>query len=696
MWFDSDQEHIEIWDGARITSVARDPVTRVNISGKRSIAYNRISCLLSLSRSDAITSCMDVLSEHTGARCAVYRASGQVLGRAVASDLCVLSCNDRACRLSMEIASDPRMVNAETESRVSMAIPLVIDGVLGCLALEFKKEHRKTTYVRELEKLLPVALYLSQALDLEEKKRDIREKREEIEKVAGIARAKDVFLATMSHELRTPLSVMIGNLSMLANSLTLNDRDRSRLNAAITSGGQLSELIGDILDYVKLSAGRLSLRLESCDLRKIVHDTVSIFKTAFEEKGIEFVWSIASQVPQMVMADAQRIRQILVNFVSNALKFTDSGTVTVHVRATRGRGAGGSGLHGATWSVRFQVTDTGCGISRERQPYIFDDFYQLAADQLDGSASGIGLGLAISRRLVNLMKGEISVLSEPGSGSSFEFTVPLEESVDILRVVSQRKELLHGKHVLIVDDIPDNRNYLADVFLRFGCSPFVCSSASDAHMYLENTSFALDFAVYDVNMPGTNGVELMRYTARIRPELPVIALSSIGTDFDGNDVFDYISTKPIAEHQLLRLVLEVVQTGKRVAHKAMDELDSSVTPRDARVLVVEDNKSNLDMICDMLEEIGIHSVDVARNGREAVEAVRGGEYGLVLMDLKMPVMNGLDATREIKKLAPPHPRIIALTASVMETDKDRCLRAGMQGHISKPVTIESLRKAVEI
>lgn len=666
---------IEVWDGSALKSVA---LGSVDISSKRAVVYNRIASLLAVGRVEAIAGCMEILSKYTGARCAVY-VDAHLIGDSVATALAELCTDDGIYRLSTSIGDDPRMIESQTDAATSIAIPQTF----GCLVVEYRSARGR----HELEKLVPISLYVSQALDLEKKKRDIRANREEIEKVASLARAKDLFLATMSHELRTPLSVMIGNLSMLAHSLKLSDRDSARLTAAITSGGQLSELIGDILDYVKLSAGRLALRIEPTEIRKMLSETVSIFESAFEEREIVFVWSVASSVPHTLMMDAQRTRQILVNFLSNALKFTDSGKVSVHVRARREKKAGASGLRGSVWNVTFAVSDTGCGISRERQPFIFDDFYQLAADQLDGAASGIGLGLAISRRLVNLMEGTISVSSDGETGSTFEFAAPLEESVDIIRAVEQRKDLLRGKHVLIVDDISDNRNYLADLFLRFGCAPFVCSSANDAHMYIDNREFRIDLGVFDVNMPGTNGVDLMRYTVRMRPELPVVALSSVGTDFEGNDIFDYIGTKAIAEHQMLRLVLEAVQKGKRSTVLP----SPPQSPETRRILVVEDNQSNADMICDMLDEMGIKHVDVARNGQAALSAVRGADYGVVLMDLKMPVMNGLDATREIKKLPPPHPKIVALTASVMEGDKERCIRAGMQGHLSKPVTIEALR-----
>ena len=503
--------------------------------------------------------------------------------------------------------------------------------------------------------------------------------------------AKSEFLARMSHEIRTPMNGVMG-MSELLQATELTPRQRHLSETISHSAEALLQIINDILDFSKVEAGKLELEHVEFALREAVEETIEIFAGRAHAKNLELACAIELDVPGTVRGDPMRLRQVLINLVGNAIKFTDSGEVIVRVRT-----AGDDGL------LRFEVVDTGIGISAEAQAQIFNAFNQ-ADSFTTRKYGGTGLGLAICRQLATLMGGEIGVHSEINRGSTFWFEVRLEPVIDASPTMTRlpRSKLI-GLRALVVDDNASSREILQQHMNSWGVDVVAVETSAAALAALEAEGARFDLGLLDDQMPGMDGVQLAKQIRRDRrwPELRLI-LQSTRDDHDGperSQLFAAVLTKPLRRSQLFSCLSRVMtmQPGAPLDASAGESAPavSAAAARAAgpKILVVEDNPVNREVAVGMLENLGC-TIETAENGWLAIEAMNTQAYDAVLMDCQMPVMDGLTATGEIRRReqtsGAARVPVIALTANAMEGDRERCLAAGMDDFLSKPFTQQQL------
>jgi PAS domain S-box-containing protein len=502
-------------------------------------------------------------------------------------------------------------------------------------------------------------------------------------------KAKADFLANMSHEIRTPMNAVIGMTQLLGDTpLTAEQADYAK--TIRSSGEHLMTIINDILDYSKIEAGKVELEQAPVDLRRFVEECLDIVAPRAADKKLETGTIFGDGVPEAVVGDLARLRQVLLNLLSNAVKFTAKGEVVVQVDAKP--------LGGDRHEVHVAVADTGIGIPPDRFDRLFQSF-----SQVDSSTTrnygGTGLGLAISKRLVELMGGRIWAESRPGAGSTFHFTfqaaraeLPATPEAPMASPLS-----LHGKRALVVDDNATNRRILRLQLLKWGMEVDEATTGDEALAL--STAKAYSIGLIDHQMPEMDGITLcQRLRERLPPaKLPLLVISSIGTKPEGYSKASLgiaaFLTKPVRQSQLLDAILTALSPP--AAHPespaAPAQVRAASPTRDLMVLLAEDNPVNQKVALKMLERLGV-AADVANNGEEAVAAMKDRSYDLILMDVQMPRLDGLEATRQIRALASPRrPFIVAMTADAMPGDRERCLAAGMDDYVSKPVRMEALQ-----
>ncbi len=567
-----------------------------------------------------------------------------------------------------------------------LGYPLVHKGqVLGVVGLADLEGGFTDEMVDKIEPLIKAyaSIELSHSIEL----KLLEEKDNKIKNVEELSRAKDIFLASTSHEIRTPLNGIIGMTQILLNS-DLPEQSIPLVNTIHDCGNQLLSLINDILDLAKIRSGKLSIHYENFELINCIESVVSVCTLRAKNNNTTVTYYIGSDVPEFIYSDEIRLRQILFNLVSNAVKFTNDGAVVINVKVKS---------HDPDLVLLFEVIDNGIGISDNDVKKIFEAFVQ--AEQTGAIIEGTGLGLAICQGLIDLMKGTIGVESELKKGSNFYFTLPTK-SITIQRE-DEECELLGRYNILAVDSNENNRRIITNYLLKFGQNPFVCSTKNDILTYLES-DMKIDLFLVDLNLPDISAEEFANMIKDKYPTIPMIAVSTIGDDVPEN-LFEDRIFKPVNLHELKKVCQNILINKKTVDSPSKTNIKQKtvINTKISRILIADDYEPNIQVLYLILKKLGYVDIESVKNGQECVNKViddfnNNIFYDLILMDLKMPKLNGIAASKQLQnKLGEKCPNIVIVTASILDTDQEASMKEpAIIDFIQKPISVPELQNVL--
>lgn len=593
--------------------------------------------------------------------------------------------------ITNDISTDPRRTNVEkfpdNHPNITkfMGIPLLYNGeCLGQIGLS----NSESKYTLKMVSLIsPITTFLANFLYLKNERRLLATRELEIQQKLVVL--KDSFIATMSHEIRTPLNGIITAARLLGEYGELSTEQERYIQILSECSIQLLELINDILDYSKMTAHGITLSNEPFNMRRCIQSAIDIVSQRLADKNLELGVNISPELIDSASGDSRRLKQIIINLLTNSIKFTEKGWIKLDVNSQQLS-------EKSQIMYTFSVTDTGIGIQASDHERIFEIFTKVK-DETDSVYSsttpGIGMGLSISKHIVEAMGGKISVESDGVSGSKFTFNIVLDNDTDFNRMSQQYSEIFQNKIVLVIDDVEDNRIYLSNLLHKWGLTSYSFSSGREALNYMtQNGKF--DLVITDICMPNMSGVEVAQIMRKKELTQSIIALSSAGETLPGKECFDHFLTKPVSRNKLFNCLIQLfskLNTCKRI-DVPISKLTKKISrpPGECKILIAEDDHYNQIVIKELLNKLGYSQITIVSNGQLCVEQAETGKFDICFMDIKMPVMNGLDATKIIKNNITDPPVIIAVTASVLEQDKIRCYVAGVDGYLSKPIQKEHL------